>query len=80
MDGTHEKHENSVQNFNQEACKEYTWEKRRIMEKQFLKEFGVRVRAGKSWLEYRPIFGSCQHGDEPSGFIKGGKIDFLSSF
>jgi hypothetical protein len=46
--------------------------------------FGNRVgRCGKhtSGSGYRPVAGSCEHGDEPPGSIKGGEFpDWLSDY
>jgi hypothetical protein len=41
----------------------------RIILNVILEKSGLRVRTG-----YGPVAGSCDHGDEPSGSIKGGEF------
>jgi hypothetical protein len=39
------------------------------------KEEGVRILTGFSGSEQDLLTGSCENGNEPSGFIKGGESD-----
>jgi len=46
----------------------------RIILEWILGKLGVKMWAGSMWLRIGPMAGCCEHGNEPSGSIKGGEF------
>jgi hypothetical protein len=55
-------------------------DRRMILEWTLEKQVG-KVWIGFLWLRMGPVAGSCEHGNEPSGSIKGGEfLDLIYKF